>query len=195
MGQLPDQPSRIYIIDSSGGQPGAVKPRDLLEQGVPTFSGDGRYLAYGELRQSQSDDDEMMIRLFDLKTNKETILPASQDKWTPRWSPDGRYIVALATDFGSLSLFDCSTRHWKELVTARLIDDPVWSLDSSFVHYSRYTAQGVRSLFRVRIADAVVERLAPFPPWQIAWSGVSPDGSPLVPSSKRIDDIYAIDFK
>jgi Tol biopolymer transport system component len=195
MGQAPNQPSRIFIINASGGQLQAVKPGDSLEQGVPSFSGDGRYLAFGELRYRHSDD-EMSIRLLDSKTGKETILPGSQGKWTPRWSPNGRYISAVATNSGSLALFDCARRRWTPLATAGEIDDPVWSIDSRFVHFSALTGEdGGRALFRVRVADAVVERLAPYPASLVRWSGVGPDGSPLVLSSTRIEDIYAIDFK
>ena len=195
MGQALNQPSQIFIVGASGGQPKALKPGDSLDQGVPSWSGEGRYLAFGELRGRRSDAD-MLIRLLDLKTGKESILPGSKAKWTPRWSPDGRYIVAVATDSSSLALFDCAGLRWARLATARGIDDPAWSSDSRFVHFNAETgANGGRELFRVRIADGVVERLAPLPHSQIRWSGVSPDGSPLVLNSRRIEDIYAIDFK
>jgi Tol biopolymer transport system component/DNA-binding winged helix-turn-helix (wHTH) protein len=195
MGQAPNQPSRIFIISASGGQLQAVKPSDSLDQGVPSFSSDGKNLIFGELRERHSDD-EMLIRTLDLKTGEETVLPGSQAKWTPRWSPDGRYIVAVATNSGSLALFDCARRRWTPLATAGQIDDPVWSLDSRFVHFSALTGgEAGRALFRVRIADAVVERLAPYPPSLVRWSGVGPDGSPLVLNSTRIEDVYAITFK
>jgi DNA-binding winged helix-turn-helix (wHTH) protein/Tol biopolymer transport system component len=195
MGQETNRPSRIFIVGASGGQPQAVESADSTEQGVPSWSGDGRFLVFGELRQRRSDN-EMVIRLLDLKARKETVLPGSQAKWTPRWSPDGRYIVAMGTDFGSLALFDCARRRWTPLVTARFIDDPAWSLDSRFVHFSALAEEGKdRLLFRVRIADGMVERLAPYPDSQFNWSGVAPDGSPLVLNSTRIEDIYAIDFK
>jgi Tol biopolymer transport system component len=195
MGQAPNQLSRIFIINASGGQPQAVKTDDSLDEGVPSWSSDGRYLVYGELRQRHSDN-EMLIRLLDLKTGKEDFLPGSKAKWTPRWSPDGRYIVAVATKSGSLALFDCFRRRWTPLVSALQIDDPVWSLDSRFVHFSALTkGDGGRALFRVRIADAVVERLAPYPSSLVRWSGVGPDGSPIVQNPTRIEDIYAIDFK
>jgi Tol biopolymer transport system component/DNA-binding winged helix-turn-helix (wHTH) protein len=195
MGEEPNQPSRIFIIGASGGPLQTAGPADAPEQGVPSWSGDGRYLVFGELRQRRSDSD-MMIRLLDLKTRRETILPGSQAKWTPRWSPDGHYIVAMATNFGSLALFDWARRCWTPLVTGRLIDDPAWSLDSRYVHFSALPEDGdVRNLFRVRISDGVVERLAPYPASQFKWSGVGPDGSPLVLNSTRIEEIYAIDFK
>ena len=78
--------------------------------------------------------------------------------------------------------------------TAHGIEDPVWSLDSRFVHFSALTDAG-RALFRVRIANNVTERLALFPASEMRWSGVDPDGSPIVLNSTRIEEIYAIDFK
>lgn len=193
MGQFPNQPYRMFIVGVSGGQPEAAKPDDSLDQGVPSWSKDGRYLVFGELRQ-RKDDDDMSIRLLDLDTKRETILPGSKAKWTPRWSPDGRYIVAVATNGNSLALFDWSARHWTTLATATGIDDPVWSLDSRYVHFSAYTENG-RGLFRVGIAGGPAEWLAPYPASPVRWSGVGPDGRPLVVSSSRIEDIYAINIR
>src|ERR1017187_8428261 len=109
MGQFPSQPYRVFIVGVSGGQPQPAKPDDPLEQGVPSWSRDGRYLVFGELRVRRSDD-EMSIRLLDLNTCEENILTGSRAKWTPRWSPDGRYILAVSTDGNSLVLFDCDHR-------------------------------------------------------------------------------------
>ena len=74
MGQAPNQASRIFVVSVSGGLPQAVKPQDSMEQGVPSWSGDGRYLVYGELRHRRSDND-MLIRLIDLNTGNESVLP------------------------------------------------------------------------------------------------------------------------
>jgi Tol biopolymer transport system component len=195
MGQMTNGPSRILVVSSAGGTPQAIMPNDAFDQGVPSWSADGRHLVFGELRLRKSDS-EMLIHLFDLTSRTETILPDSLGKWTPRWSPDGRYIVALATDFRSLVLvlFDWQAQRWTTLATGSQIDDPRWSLDSQFVHFSGQTAQG-GALFRVRIADAEVERLAMQPISEHHWSGVSPHGSPLVLNSRRIEEIYALDLK
>jgi Tol biopolymer transport system component len=195
MGQFPNQPSRIMIVDASGGQPQAAKPDDPLEQGVPSWSGDGRYLVFGELRGRGSDEDTL-IRVLDLRTGKEPPLPGSKGKWTPRWSPGGRYVVAVATNGSSLALFDCTERRWTTMAAGVEIEDPVWSLDSRYVHFSATMMQnGERALFWASVNGGPVERLAEYPPSPVTWSGVSPDGSPLVVNSTRIEDIYAISFK
>ncbi len=77
--------------------PREAKPGDALEQGVPR----GRPTAaiWSSVNYvSRHSDADMFIRLLDLKTGTETILPESKGKWTPRWSPDGQYIVAVAAN-------------------------------------------------------------------------------------------------
>jgi len=93
-----------------------------------------------------------------------------------------------------MAKFDCVRRSWTPLATSRQIEDPVWSLDSQFVYFRASTEDGA-ALFRVRIADAAVGRIAPYPSSQIRWSGVGPDGSLLRLIRLRIEDIYAISFK
>jgi len=193
MGQVQNGPFRVFVVSAAGGEPQAIKPNDASNQGVPSWSDDGTHLVFGELRQRKPDD-EMAIHLFDLTNRTETILPDSRGKWTPRWSPDGRYIAALTTDFHSLVLFDWQAQRWTLLATGSELDDPTWSLDSRFVHFSSLTAQG-GALFRVRIPGAAVERLATQPVSEYVWSGVSPDGSPLVLNSTRIEEIYALELK
>lgn len=193
MGQMPGKPWRIYIVPVSGGVPQEVKPNDALDQGVPSWSADGRSLVFGELRLRKPDA-KMTIRVLDLATGNENVIPGSLGKWSPRWSPDGRTILAATTDFKGLDLFDCKTQTWKPLARAAAINDAVWSLDSKFVHFQANTEQG-RALLRVRIDDGMIEQLALEPEIEFSWSGVAPDGSPLMLRAVKIEDIYALDLK
>jgi Tol biopolymer transport system component len=193
MGRMPGKPYRIFVIGAAGGTPQAIKPDDAFDQGVPSWSSDGRYLVFGERRQRKPDS-EMLIHLLDLVGGTESILPDSRGKWSPRWSPDGRYIVAVTTDFRSLVLFDRQAQRWTPLASGSDIDDATWSLDGRFVHFRARGENGM-ALFRVRITDAAVEPLAVCPYPEVAWAGVAPDGSPLVLHSTRIEEIYAMDLK
>jgi Tol biopolymer transport system component len=183
---------RIYVVDASGGVPQEVKPDDPIDQGVPSWSADGRSLVFGELRDRKPDS-EMMIRVLDLETGVETVLPGSKGKWSPRWSPDGRTILAQTTDFKELDLFDCQRQTWKPLTRA-VAGDATWSLDGKFVHYLANVERG-RALFRARIADGKVEELALQPELEYSWAGVAPDGSPLTAHAVKIEEIYALDLK
>jgi Tol biopolymer transport system component/DNA-binding winged helix-turn-helix (wHTH) protein len=192
MGRMPGKPSQIYMVDASGGVPQLVKPGPL-DQGVPSWSSDGGSLVFGELRDRKPDA-EMVIRVLDLRTGTETVLPGSKGKWSPRWSPDGRTILAQTTDFKDLELFDCKAQAWKALARADRINDASWSVDGKFVHFEASTAGG-QALFRVRVDDGKVEQLALQPEFEYSWSGVAPDGSPLTLRAVKIEEIYALDLK
>ena len=192
MGRMPGKLWQIYIVNVAGGVPEEVKPDDPFDQGVPSWSADGRSLVFGELRDRKPDA-EMVIRVLDLRTGAETVLPGSKGKWSPRWSPDGRYILAQTTDFKELDLFDCKSQTWKPLARA-YGDDATWSLNGRFVHFMASTERG-RALFRVRVEDGKVEQLALQPEYEYSWSGVAPDGSPLTLRSVKIEEIYALDLR
>ncbi len=136
----------------------------------------------------------MAIRVLDLGTGTETILPESKGKWSPRWSPDGRYVLAQTSDFKQLELFDCKAQTWKFLARAAAMNDASWSADGQFVHFEASTERG-NALFRVRIDDGKVEQLALQPEFEYSWSGVAPDGSPLTLRALKIEEIYALDLK
>jgi Tol biopolymer transport system component/DNA-binding winged helix-turn-helix (wHTH) protein len=193
MGRMPGKPWRIYTVNAAGGVPREVKPDDPLDQGVPSWSADGNSLVFGELRE-RNPDSEMVIRILDLATSVETVLPGSKGKWSPRWSPDGRSILAQTTDFKALDLFDCETQTWRRLTRGSVMNDASWSLDGKFVHFQAATERG-DALFRVRIDDGKVEQLALQPEFEYSWSGVAPDGSPLTLRSVRIEEIYALDLR
>jgi Tol biopolymer transport system component/DNA-binding winged helix-turn-helix (wHTH) protein len=189
MGQEKGKPWRIYVLDPSGGVPQAIKPDDPVDQGVPSWSPDGRSVVFGERRGTRPDS-EMVIRIMDIATGLETILPGSKGKWSPRWSPDGRYILAQTTDFKELLLFNCRSQTWRSLARADS-DNATWSVDGKFVHFDGKTERG-KALFRVDIAGGKIEEFALQPEIEYPWSGVAPDGSPLTLRALKIEEIYAL---
>ena len=59
-------------------------------------------------------DTNSAIRVLDLNTHQVSTLPGSRGLFAPRWSPDGRYIVAMPADSLSLVLFDFQTQKWSQ---------------------------------------------------------------------------------
>lgn len=192
MGHVPGRHWQIYMIEATGGSPRAVKADDPFDQGVPSWSADGRFLVFGELRNRRPDA-EMVIRILDLYSNTESVLMGSKGKWSPRWSPDGRYILAQTSDFQQLDLFDCDAKSWRVLVR-QASNDATWSLDGKFVHFQATTEQE-RSLWRVEVESGNAERLAVQPDFDYSWSGVAPDGSPLTLRALKSEEIYALDLR
>jgi Tol biopolymer transport system component len=65
----------------------------------------------------------------DLTTGKVASIPDSDGLFSPRVSPDGRYISAFTRDGRNLMLFDTSTNHWSSLVEGEEVSYNEWSHD------------------------------------------------------------------
>jgi Tol biopolymer transport system component len=135
--------------------------------------------------------------MLTLETGQLTIVPGSQGLFSPRWSPDGRFIAALSFDSQRMVLFEFATARWTDLVSNRTA--PVgwesWSPDSQFVFYEEGT-----DIRRVRIADRQTVTIASTKNFDRAfgavggWTGFTPDGSPMVLLDAGTHDIYALDW-
>jgi len=115
----------------------------------------------------------------DLESGKISSLPYAEQLFSPRWSPDGRYIAALTDDSLKLMLFDVAARRWQELASMA-IGYPSWSHDGQYIYFDTTLSEDA-AFFRVRISDHKLERLfslkalrrywGPFGPW----TGLGPD--------------------
>ena len=61
--------------------------------------------------------------------------------FSPRWSPDGRYIAALTPDYTKVMLFDFQTQKWTTWFTdaAGSVSYPQWSGDSKSIYFDDMT--------------------------------------------------------
>jgi eukaryotic-like serine/threonine-protein kinase len=188
------EPVKIYLVSADGGEPEQVLPQDTAEEYDPVWSPDGKRLAFSknpfaEVRSPQ----ERNIEIVDMKSRKVTPVPGSDGLFSARWSPDGRYLVAMPRDSTRLMLFDFKSQKWRDLVEMP-IGYPSWSRDSQYVYFTNLTSTAI---YRVRISDRKVEKiasLAGMPLTGSGWMGLAPDDSPMMPLDASIDEIYAIDW-
>lgn len=139
------------------------------------------------------------IVVYDLETGKVSPLPDSGHFFSPRWSPDGRYIAAITNDSLKLMLFDLTNQQWRELA-AMPIGYPTWSHDGQYIYFDTTLSEDAAFL-RVRISDHKLERLfslkgvrrywGPFG----SWTGLAPDDSPLLLRDISSQEIYALDWQ
>ncbi len=137
------------------------------------------------------------IHVLDLKTRQSSQLPDSVGLFSPRWSPDGRYIVTITADSQKLMLFDFTNRKWTELARA-FVGYPSWAGDGKYVYFDGLL-QNESAFFRVRISDRKLERVASLKNVRrtgtFNWTGLAPDGSPLALRDIGTQEIYALDWE
>ena len=95
-------------FSSEGGSARQLLPDDRQQQLDPNYSPMEDKIVFG----SESNDPSSAIRVLDVASRQVSNLPDSQGVYSPRWSPDGRYISAFSADSRRLLLFDFKTQKW-----------------------------------------------------------------------------------
>ncbi|MBV9889036.1 MAG: serine/threonine-protein kinase, partial [Acidobacteria bacterium] len=194
-GHPPGEHFQLYLISPEGGSPELLYHNDT-NLADPSWSPDGKSLAFGE---NSLNNQGSSIYTLDLKTRTATKLPGSDGLYSPRWSPNGRYIAAISLDSLKLMLFDLATQKWSELVRI-FVAYPNWSRDGRYLYFDGIL-DNKESFFRVQISGGKPERLFSLDGFQPAggpfgiWSGLAPDGTPLVVRDASIQEIYALDWE
>ncbi|HZT71560.1 MAG TPA: hypothetical protein VFC10_17665, partial [Terriglobia bacterium] len=186
------RPSRIYEVPAEGGAPQELMPDQNGNQADPSWSPEGDRLAFGG-----AGGDPSAIYILDMKTSKVTKLPNSDGLFSPRWSPDGQYLVALLTDSSGMKLFDFKTRKWSPLVNG-LAGYPSWSHDGRFVYFLRLF--GDSRIERVAVPGGRIERvvnLRGFPQVGVYgfWLGLTPDDSPLLLKNAGAQEVVSMKWQ
>lgn len=201
MGRTGTRAWKIYLVARDAGAPEELMPGPD-DQGTPTWAPDGRSLIYAGVPWAKGfASNSTAVYLVELGKRTVTTLPESGGLWSPRWSPDGRFVVAESMDSRRLLLFDFSTKAWALLatVTDASIGYTSWSRDSRYVYFNSYFHQR-GAIFRVKALDHRVERLElPHQPGMAVtlgqWFTLGPDDSPLFLKDTGVHEVYALDLR
>jgi Tol biopolymer transport system component/predicted Ser/Thr protein kinase len=191
------KPWKIFLVSAEGGSAQQLMPGERYEAD-PNWSPDGDSLVFGRAPvQEIGTSGTMTIQLLDLRTHQASVLPGSEGLFSPRWSPNGRYVCALKADSSKLLLLDFTTQKWSELVNM-LVSYPSWSRDGKYIYFDSYSGDDP-ALSRVRINDHRLERLVSMKGFRRTgllgnWFGLAPDDSPLVVRYAGTREIYALDW-
>ncbi|HUN63431.1 MAG TPA: protein kinase [Candidatus Sulfotelmatobacter sp.] len=186
------KPAKIFIVSPEGGAVQELLPDDKQAEADPHWSPDGTSLVFGGLYGSAVTG----IRILDLKTNQVSTVPGSEQLFSPRWSPDGRYILAISSDSQTLLVYDRSKLVWSKIVHERNVSFPNWSKDSQYIYFLSWPENP--GIFRIHLTDHALERIAdlkdfhPTGYWD-DWMGMDPDDSPLLLRDTGLQDVYALD--
>jgi len=188
----PEHPLGLFLISADGGAPrslsvggGAVSPSWISADSV-AFT-DSTVSAAG------------VVKVLNINSQQVSPIPDSKNLYAPLASPDGRYITGASIDGQSLWLFDFSSNQWSELVHMNA-GSTTWSPDGKYIYFDSGLSENP-AFYRLRVADRKLERLADLKGFRrvvfgwLPWSGVTPDGAPLLLRDISSQEVYALDFE
>ncbi|MGA8273093.1 MAG: protein kinase [Candidatus Sulfotelmatobacter sp.] len=199
MASRPGKPWKILVMPAAGGAPREVST-GIQNQGDPTWMANGNeivfagmpWLEYGNVAGPN-------IHRVDLKTSQVSDIPHSENLFSPRCSPDGRYLAALSADSTKLMLYDVEKNNWSQLGASRFGFES-WSHDGKYLYAEDYS-DSTDDIVRLNVANGKMERLLSlkevprgFDPWEF-WVGLAPDDSPLLMRDKSTQEIYSLDVR
>jgi eukaryotic-like serine/threonine-protein kinase len=197
-GGAPGELSRLYIVPASGG----TVRKLVTEVGSKgdddgSWSPDGASLVFGAKFGDPSADPRQRFALetIDVKSQRVSKLPGTQGLWSPRWSPDGRYIAAMGFP-NRIWLYNVETHACKQL-TAIGAGWPSWSRDSQYIYFENNPG---KDFYRVRVKDGRLELVASLRGLNMAtssfgWVGLAPDSSLISTRDAGGNEIYALDWE
>ena len=139
------------------------------------------------------------LKIVELNSLKVSAISEAKDLFLPAVSPDGRYVASAAVDGQKLMLMELRTRNWSELLKMN-VGSISWSPDSKYVYFDTGLSKDA-AFFRLRIADRKLERVADLRGLRrvvfagFPWSGITPDGAPLLLRDTSSQEVYALDFE
>ncbi len=198
MAREPGQAWQIYVTRSDGSD---LKPllAESRNAGDPSWSPDGQSIAFGRINDFMGKETAARtIEIVHLATGQVEQLPRSEGLFSPRWSPNGRYLAALSLDQRRVMLYDFTTKAWTQLPVDSGAD-PIWSKDGSalFVHASLDPAQPiVRITVPENKVDIIVKLadLSQSDALDYVFGGLTRDGHPLVRARSFTGNLYSMDL-
>ena len=191
-----NRPGMAYEIPAAGGTPHEMMPEVKGNQLDPGWSPDGKKIVFGGDANDATAANGPAIMIYDRETHRVTGVEGSQRLFSPRWSPNGRYIAAMTADSSKVMLFDFQTQKWTEIGSGTF-SWLNWSRDGQYVYLKDSTGKG--SVDRIRVSDHKVERIVDLKDFALAGLGggsvsIAPDDSPLLLRDRGTQDVYALDW-
>jgi len=188
------KPSRIYLVSPEGGSPQELLPEETGPEADPSWSPDGGSIVFGAVYTAAKTG----IRVVDVKTRAVKAVPGSEQLFSPRWSPDGKWIAAVRSNSQGLLLFDVAKQKWEEVFQERNVSFPDWSRDGAYLYLLSWPEKP--AIFRIRVADRKVERVADLKDFRPTgywddWMGLDEKDAPLLLRDTGLQDVYAMEMR
>ncbi len=145
----------LFQVPSGGGTPRNLTESNPAWDSKPTFSPDGKTLAYLAMSRPGFEADRFQLMFMDVGTGKKSKIAANWDRSIAdfKWTPDGKTILATADDIGQHRLFAIDAASGK--VDALSDKGYVGAFDvrGDTVVMSQASLAGPAQLFKARLDD------------------------------------------
>jgi eukaryotic-like serine/threonine-protein kinase len=182
----------IYRISSDGGAPEPLLPGGDNEVS-PSWSRDGKSVFFNYY--PFPDHPDSAIQIIDLSTHHVTGMPSSRGYYFPSWSPDGKYLVAIAMHPARMMLYTAANQTWREV---KRFDVPwgywTWSHDSKSIYMALIDEE--RGMYRLTIPEAKWEKIGTMERIDArdvdSFVSLAPDGQPAIMSHAGAAQLFEL---
>jgi Tol biopolymer transport system component/DNA-binding winged helix-turn-helix (wHTH) protein len=189
---------QIYFVSADGGRPELLM-KDDRNVADPSWSADGREIVFGREPDSMGKENgPRAIEVYNVQTQVRKTVPHSEGLFSPRWSPDGKWIAALTLAQNKVMLFDVANQRWSELASTSA-SDPIWSNDSKGIFVHAFQAEN-QPIIRISVPTGEVKVVASSAdfhsgePADYFFGGLTPEGFPLVRPRVGTGNLFTIDL-
>jgi serine/threonine protein kinase len=187
----------IHRVSIDGGIPEQLTSEGKFEV-APTWSPDGASIEFNDFPFPGHFPG---IKVLDLASKKVSVWPGSEGTYVPSWSPDGKYMVAIANPPKRMVVYSQGTKTWR--ILKQFGADWGywrWSGDSKSILMAKVAAEpGEQSgIYRLNIADGKWALVATFNGLSVSSDGVenllsiTPDGRVAMMSDTSVVQIYSL---
>ncbi len=184
--------NNVFLVSAAGGAPQKLTP-DGADGVAPSWFPDGRSIAFNNFPYPNK---PFRIHVIDLATRRISDMPGADTFYVPSWSPDGKYMVAMAPDPSRMVLYSAQTKTWKDL---RTFDVPAgywtWASDSKSIYM--VLVLGKNGIYQLTVPQGEWKRLCGLegvndPQGADSFLSLTPDGQPAIMSRTGVGQIYSL---
>jgi len=156
--------SDLYVMPASGGTPRAITTNKAYDA-TPSYSPDGRYIAYSATLRPMAESDLTRLFLYERRTGESRNLFEAVDRSIDSyvWAPDSKSLYVTFADRGEMPLarLDVDTLKLTRLVTGGTVGDVDISKDGGFLVFSRMDFSHPKELARLDVRGSASQTPTP----------------------------------
>lgn len=158
---FPKRQYHLYISDADGGN-AHLMLRSNEPIISPSWSPNGRYLAYVTYSYNENNIKRMSIYIQEILTGDRNLISAEKGlNAAPNWSPDGKSLAMTLSKDGNAEIYIMQLRNRKliRITNNEAIDtEPEWSSDGKSILFTS-NRSGKPHIYRLFLQNRYIERL------------------------------------